>query len=187
MARWSSPPSRRGAAGSGVIFRAGEGVGTVTRRACRCRPASRRSIPVPRAMIARGHRRGRGGDTATAGDVEVEIAIPGGEALAGQDAERPARHRRRPVDPRHHRHRRAVFLRGLDRLDPSAASTSPAPPASTHVAGATGAHLRGGGAAAARPARDRADRHGRFRRRHAEISAHATRSRASPSPAASPR
>ena len=47
--------------------------------------------------------------------------------------------------------------------------------------------LRGGGAAALRSARDGADRHGRFRRRHAQISAHAIPCSASPSPAASPR
>ncbi len=44
----------------------------------------------------------------------------------------------------------------------------------THIAGATGADLRSRGAEAARPAGDGADRHGRFRRRHAEISAHAS-------------
>ena len=36
-----------------------------------------------------------------------------------EDAQRPPRHRRRTVDPRHHRHRRAVFLLGLDPFDPS--------------------------------------------------------------------
>ena len=46
-------------------------------------------------------------------------AIPGGEAIARQTLNGAARHRRRPLDPRHDRHRRAVFLLGLDPFDPS--------------------------------------------------------------------
>jgi len=74
---------RRAARGSGVSFRAGEGVGTVTRPGLPVRPGEPAINPVPRQMlreaiaeIAAAH-----GD---AGDVEIEIAIPGGEALAAK-------------------------------------------------------------------------------------------------------
>jgi cobalt-precorrin-5B (C1)-methyltransferase len=72
---------RAGAPGSGVSFRAGPGVGTVTRPGLAIAPGEPAINPVPRRMIrdaiaevaARANR---------AGDVEVEIAIPGGEELA---------------------------------------------------------------------------------------------------------
>jgi cobalt-precorrin-5B (C1)-methyltransferase len=74
---------RRGARGSGVRFRAGEGVGTVTRPGLPVPPGEPAINPVPRKMlreaiaeVAAAH-----GD---AGDVEIEIAIPGGEALAAK-------------------------------------------------------------------------------------------------------
>src|SRR5437764_6833432 len=74
---------RPGAPGSGVTFRAGEGVGTVTRAGLPVPPGEPAINPVPRRMIrdaiaeiAATH----GG----AGDVEVEVAIPGGEALAAK-------------------------------------------------------------------------------------------------------
>jgi cobalt-precorrin-5B (C1)-methyltransferase len=74
---------RAGAPGSGVIFRAGPGVGTVTRPGLAVAPGEPAINPVPRRMIrdaiaevaARANR---------AGDVEVEIAIPGGEKLAAK-------------------------------------------------------------------------------------------------------
>ena len=69
--------------GAGVVFRAGEGVGTVTRPGLPLAPGEPAINPKPRAMmreavaeVAREH-----GD---AGDVEVEIAVPGGDALARQ-------------------------------------------------------------------------------------------------------
>ncbi len=72
---------RAGAPGSGVTFRAGEGVGTVTRAGLPLPPGEPAINPVPRQMIrdnleeaARSIR----GPT----DIEVEIAVPGGEALA---------------------------------------------------------------------------------------------------------
>jgi cobalt-precorrin-5B (C1)-methyltransferase len=72
---------RPGADGSGVSFHAGEGVGTVTRPGLPIPPGEPAINPVPRRMIrdaiaevAEAH-----GGT---GDVEVEIAIPNGEALA---------------------------------------------------------------------------------------------------------
>jgi len=74
---------RRGAPGSGVTFRAGEGVGTVTRPGLPIPPGEPAINPVPRQMlreviaeVAAAH-----GD---AGDVEIEIAVPGGEALAAK-------------------------------------------------------------------------------------------------------
>src|SRR5690606_15221399 len=74
---------RRGAAGSGVTFRAGEGVGTVTLAGLPVPPGEPAINPVPRRMmtevvaaLAAAH-----GD---AGDVAIEVSIPGGEALAAQ-------------------------------------------------------------------------------------------------------
>jgi cobalt-precorrin-5B (C1)-methyltransferase len=72
---------RNGASGSGVTFRAGEGVGTVTRPGLPV-PAGEPAInPVPREMIRRAVQEvcARFG---ASGDVIVEIAIPGGAALA---------------------------------------------------------------------------------------------------------
>jgi cobalt-precorrin-5B (C1)-methyltransferase len=78
---------RRGAAGTGVTFRAGEGVGTVTLPGLPIPPGEPAINPVPRKMIreaidqvAAAH----GGS----GDVEVEIAIPGGETLAAKTMNR---------------------------------------------------------------------------------------------------
>src|SRR6187551_2817193 len=74
---------RRGAQGSGVSFRAGEGVGTVTRAGLPVPPGEPAINPVPRQMIraAIAEIAAANGDP---GDVEVEIAIPGGEALAAK-------------------------------------------------------------------------------------------------------
>jgi cobalt-precorrin-5B (C1)-methyltransferase len=74
---------RAGLPGNGVSFRAGPGVGTVTRPGLAIPPGEPAINPVPRRMIrdaiaevaARANR---------AGDVEVEIAIPGGEGLAAK-------------------------------------------------------------------------------------------------------
>jgi len=70
-------------AGSGVIFRAGKGVGTVTRPGLPIPPGEPAINPVPRKMIrdaiaevARQH--------GAPGDVTVEIAIADGEALAAR-------------------------------------------------------------------------------------------------------
>lgn len=74
---------RRAAPGAGVVFRAGEGVGTVTRPGLPVPPGEPAINPRPReimrqvvAEVARAH-----GD---AGDLEIEIAVPGGDALARQ-------------------------------------------------------------------------------------------------------
>lgn len=72
---------RLGAPGSGVTFRAGPGVGVVTRPGLPLPPGEPAINPVPRKMIAQAI-----GEVAAAGgapgDVVVEISIPGGEALA---------------------------------------------------------------------------------------------------------
>jgi cobalt-precorrin-5B (C1)-methyltransferase len=64
--------------GAGVIFHAGEGVGTVTRPGLPIPPGEPAINPVPRAMIRAALAEVAGGEA----DAEVEIAIPGGEALA---------------------------------------------------------------------------------------------------------
>jgi cobalt-precorrin-5B (C1)-methyltransferase len=71
------------APGAGLVFRAGDGVGTVTRPGLPLPPGEPAINPGPRAMIADNLRRvwqraGRGG----APDGVVEIAIPGGAMLA---------------------------------------------------------------------------------------------------------
>jgi cobalt-precorrin-5B (C1)-methyltransferase len=72
---------RTAAAGSGVTFRAGEGVGTVTRSGLPLPPGEPAINPVPRRMIHDAI-----AEVAVAAgratDVEVEIAIPGGAELA---------------------------------------------------------------------------------------------------------
>jgi cobalt-precorrin-5B (C1)-methyltransferase len=72
---------RPGAPGTGVTFRAGEGVGTVTRAGLPIPPGEPAINPVPRRMIG-----GAIAEIAAAnrvsGDVEVEIAVADGERLA---------------------------------------------------------------------------------------------------------
>jgi len=74
---------RPGAPGAGVTFRAGEGVGTVTRPGLALPPGEPAINPVPRRMI-RAAIAEVAAATGAAGDVDVEIAIPGGEALAAR-------------------------------------------------------------------------------------------------------
>ncbi|HUC63239.1 MAG TPA: cobalt-precorrin-5B (C(1))-methyltransferase [Alphaproteobacteria bacterium] len=72
---------RKGAPGSGVQFRAGEGVGTVTKPGLPLAVGEPAINPVPRALIAAELAEvARGAGEAC--DVMVEIAIPGGAALA---------------------------------------------------------------------------------------------------------
>ncbi|MBT9291804.1 cobalt-precorrin-5B (C(1))-methyltransferase [Prosthecodimorpha staleyi] len=87
---------RFGPVGSGVTFRAGEGVGTVTRPGLPIPPGEPAINPVPRRMMREAiaevaGRLGRSGDVLSgdvvsgdvvSGDVEIEIAIPGGARLA---------------------------------------------------------------------------------------------------------
>ncbi len=74
---------RWGASGSGVSFRAGEGVGTVTRPGLPVPPGEPAINPVPRRMIVQAIAEVAAA-TGASGDVEVEISIPGGEALAAR-------------------------------------------------------------------------------------------------------
>lgn len=72
---------RAGQPGSCVTFRAGEGVGTVTRAGLPLPPGEPAINPVPRQMIRDNldeAARSIGGPT----DITVEISIPGGEAIA---------------------------------------------------------------------------------------------------------
>ena len=73
---------RAGAPGTGVIFRAGEGVGTVTRPGLPLPPGEPAINPVPRAMIRDAIAEVAAASRARRADVEVEISIPGGDALA---------------------------------------------------------------------------------------------------------
>ena len=74
---------RLGAAGSSVIFRAGEGVGTVTRAGLPIAPGEPAINPVPRRMISDAIAE-IAAASGRAADAEVEISIPGGEALAAK-------------------------------------------------------------------------------------------------------
>ncbi|WP_109576462.1 cobalt-precorrin-5B (C(1))-methyltransferase [Aminobacter sp. AP02] len=69
---------RPGTAGCGVVFRAGKGVGTVTRPGLPIPPGEASINPVPRKMIA-----GVVAEVLGEGaDVEVEISVAGGEDMA---------------------------------------------------------------------------------------------------------
>ena len=72
---------RAGSAGAGVTFRAGPGVGTVTRVGLPLPPGEPAINPVPRQMI-RDNLEEAARSVSGPLDVEVEISIPGGEALA---------------------------------------------------------------------------------------------------------
>jgi cobalt-precorrin-5B (C1)-methyltransferase len=74
---------RAGAPGSGVSFRAGPGVGTVTRPGLAIPPGEPAINPVPRRMIRDAIAEVAAPANRTA-DIEVEIAIPGGEELAAK-------------------------------------------------------------------------------------------------------
>ena len=69
---------RRGAAGSGVTFKAGPGVGMVTRPGLPIPPGEPAINPVPRKMIAEAVHEAAGENA----DFEVEIAVPDGEKMA---------------------------------------------------------------------------------------------------------
>jgi cobalt-precorrin-5B (C1)-methyltransferase len=71
----------RGEPGSGVTFRAGPGVGTVTRAGLPLPPGEPAINPVPRAMIREAIREAAA-LFGQPGDLVVEISIPGGEKLA---------------------------------------------------------------------------------------------------------
>ena len=72
---------RRAAPGAGIVFRAGEGVGTVTRPGLPLAVGEPAINPVPRRMITEAI--GEVADAAgVVADVEVEISIPNGETIA---------------------------------------------------------------------------------------------------------
>jgi cobalt-precorrin-5B (C1)-methyltransferase len=75
--------ARHGPPGSGVVFRAGEGVGIVTRPGLPIPPGEPAINPVPREMMRQAVRE-VAASFGGSGDVTVEIAIPGGEALAAR-------------------------------------------------------------------------------------------------------
>src|SRR6202451_2504117 len=74
---------RAGKSGAGVTFRAGEGVGTVTRAGLPLPPGEPAINPMPRRMI-RDAIAEVAEAASCAADAEVEISIPGGEALAAK-------------------------------------------------------------------------------------------------------
>src|SRR5271167_2757787 len=74
---------RAGPPGSGVIFKAGEGVGTVTRAGLPIPPGEPAINPVPRQMI-RDAIAAVATAVGRAADAEVEISIPGGKVLAAK-------------------------------------------------------------------------------------------------------
>ena len=72
---------RRGAPGAGVTFRAGEGVGTVTRPGLAIPPGEPAINPVPRQMM-RAAIDEVAAAVGCAADADIEIAVAGGAALA---------------------------------------------------------------------------------------------------------
>lgn len=74
---------RHGAPGSGIVFHAGSGVGTVTKPGLPLPPGQPAINPVPRRLMVAEIL-----DAATrhgiAADVEVEISVPGGDKLAAR-------------------------------------------------------------------------------------------------------
>jgi cobalt-precorrin-5B (C1)-methyltransferase len=74
---------RAGKAGAGVSFRAGEGVGTVTRPGLPLPPGEPAINPVPRRIISDAIAE-VAASASCAPDADVEISIPGGEALAAK-------------------------------------------------------------------------------------------------------
>ncbi len=74
---------RAGTPGAGVSFRAGEGVGTVTRPGLPIAPGKPAINPVPRRMI-RDAIAEVAAAAGRAADADVEISIPGGGALAAK-------------------------------------------------------------------------------------------------------
>lgn len=68
-----------GPPGSGVTFRAGDGVGTVTRAGLPVPPGEPAINPVPRAMMA-----AEAAALAPGADIVLTVAIPGGQRLAAR-------------------------------------------------------------------------------------------------------
>jgi cobalt-precorrin-5B (C1)-methyltransferase len=73
----------RAPAGSGIVFRAGPGVGTVTRAGLPIPPGEPAINPAPRQMMREAIAEAAS-SLGCATDVAVEISIPGGEVVAGK-------------------------------------------------------------------------------------------------------
>src|SRR5512138_170447 len=74
---------RHGAPGSGIVFKAGPGVGTVTKPGLPLAVGEPAINPIPRQMMRAVVEEVAAAQGAT-GDVEIEIAVDNGEALARQ-------------------------------------------------------------------------------------------------------
>ncbi|MHA1164025.1 MAG: cobalt-precorrin-5B (C(1))-methyltransferase [Alphaproteobacteria bacterium] len=74
---------RRGKQGSGITLKAGEGVGTVTKPGLPVEPGEPAINPVPRKMITQTVE-AVAKSFGAAPDIEVEISVPGGLALASR-------------------------------------------------------------------------------------------------------
>ncbi|MFZ2101869.1 MAG: cobalt-precorrin-5B (C(1))-methyltransferase, partial [Oricola sp.] len=74
---------RRAGPGTGIVFRAGDGVGTVTRPGLPIPPGEPAINPVPRAMMV-AEVAALCSEHGIPTDIEITIAVPGGEALAKQ-------------------------------------------------------------------------------------------------------
>ena len=74
---------RWNAAGAGITFHAGEGVGTVTRAGLQIPPGEAAINPVPRQMMRQVVEQ-IATEAEASPDVAITIAIPGGEALAAK-------------------------------------------------------------------------------------------------------
>ena len=72
---------RRGEAGSGVVFRAGEGVGMVTKEGLPIPPGEPAINPVPRRMMTEAVAE-LAAEFGDAGDVVIEVSVPGGAEIA---------------------------------------------------------------------------------------------------------
>ncbi|MEO8530970.1 MAG: cobalt-precorrin-5B (C(1))-methyltransferase, partial [Deltaproteobacteria bacterium] len=72
-----------GLAGQGVVFRAGAGVGTVTKPGLPIAPGEPAINPVPRQMMQAVVAE-LAAQFGTSGDVEITISVPGGEILAAK-------------------------------------------------------------------------------------------------------
>ena len=72
---------RPGPASSGITFRAGSGVGTVTKPGLPLQVGEPAINPIPRQMIAAAIAEAAAAHN-QAGDIIVEISVPGGEAIA---------------------------------------------------------------------------------------------------------
>ena len=95
---------------AGLELDGGKGVGVVTKPGLGLEVGGPAINPVPRKMITEAV--GEAVDLAERG-VRVIISVPDGERMARKTTNRQARHPRRHLDPRHHRHRPAVLDRVL--------------------------------------------------------------------------